>query len=230
MIPKKIHYCWFGGKEKPESVLSFLETWRRTNPDYEIKEWNESNFNYKDYTWSREAYSAKKWAYVSDVARIYALINEGGIYLDTDVEVLKSFDPYLRHHAFIGLENPYLIGTAVIGAEKGCEWLKEFFERYKVKSRHMITRRGVLNTKNNTAEITEFFASKFPNKLDVEIYDVDYFCGKLYYNKGLLYTSENTVAIHHFEATWMDNLSLMQDIIRRIKFAYYRLKADIAGV
>lgn len=130
MIPKRIHYCWFGKKEKPLVVLNYIEGWRQMNPDYEIKEWNESNFDVNFCTYTREAYAIGCYALVSDVARIYALIKEGGIYLDTDVEVVKPFDSLLINQSFIGLETPYRLGTACIGAEKGCPWLKDFYSNY----------------------------------------------------------------------------------------------------
>ena len=92
MIPKKIHYCWFGGNPLPSLAVKCIESWKKYLPDYEIKEWNESNFdlNYNDYV--REAYEAKKWAFITDVVRLYAMVTEGGIYMDTDVEVLKPLD------------------------------------------------------------------------------------------------------------------------------------------
>ena len=90
MIPKIIHYCWFGGKPKPKETLEYIETWRKFFPDYEIKEWNESNFDYKAYRYTHEAYLVKKFAYVSDVCRLKALYDYGGIYFDTDVKVLEK--------------------------------------------------------------------------------------------------------------------------------------------
>ncbi len=105
MIPKKIHYCWFGGKEKPEDVKRYIASWKKYCPDYEIKEWNESNFDIHENDYCREAYEAKKWAFLTDYVRLKALYEEGGFYMDTDVEVVKSLDPLRvydsypdRHH------------------------------------------------------------------------------------------------------------------------------------
>ena len=93
---KKIHYCWFGGKELPSKVKKCIATWKKMLPDYEIKEWNEENFDINTNTFVKEAYENKKWAFVSDYVRIYALYNEGGIYLDTDVKILKDLDGEIR--------------------------------------------------------------------------------------------------------------------------------------
>ena len=102
MIPKIIHYCWFGGKEKPEDVKRYIASWEKYCPDYEIKEWNESNFDIHENDYCREAYEAKKWAFVTDYVRLKALYEEGGFYMDTDVEVVKSLDPLRVYDAVSG--------------------------------------------------------------------------------------------------------------------------------
>ena len=100
MIPKIIHYCWFGGKPKPQKVIEYIETWKKFCPDYEIKEWNEDNFDVNMMPYTREAYKMKRFAFVSDVCRMYALAKFGGIYFDTDIEVKRSFDKLLSLHSF----------------------------------------------------------------------------------------------------------------------------------
>ena len=104
MIPKKIHYCWFGRSKMPELALKCIASWKKYLPDYEIKEWNEDNFDLELYPYVREAYNNRKFAFVTDVVRLYALYTEGGIYMDTDVEVLKPLDCFLNHQAFSGFE------------------------------------------------------------------------------------------------------------------------------
>lgn len=130
MIPKKIHYVWFGKGEKNERVKHCIESWKKYLPDYEIIEWNEDNFdiNYNDFT--KKAYENKKWAYVSDVARLYILYNEGGIYMDTDVEVYKSLDEFLNQEGFIGFEDIHYLSTATIGCEKGNPIIKYLLDFY----------------------------------------------------------------------------------------------------
>ena len=107
MIPKKIHYVWVGGKEKPNDIKKCIKSWKKHLKDYEIKEWNESNFDINSHPFTKGAYAAKKWAYVSDYIRMYALYNEGGIYLDTDNLVLENLDKFLKDRAFVGFENKY---------------------------------------------------------------------------------------------------------------------------
>lgn len=133
MIEKTIHYVWVGGKEKPELVKNCINSWKKCMPDYEIKEWNESNFDISKYEYSKEAYKEQMWGFVGDPVRIDILYNNGGIYLDTDVEVYKSFDDLLDDKFFIGIEQPHYFGNATIGAEKGNPILKEILEAYKDK-------------------------------------------------------------------------------------------------
>ena len=112
MIPKVIHYCWFGRQVKPQLVIDYIEVWHRVLSDYEIKEWNEDNFNVDSLPYTAQAYKAKKYAFVSDVCRMYALL-EGGIYLDTDVRVLRTFNNFLKNKSFIGIEARNRLGTAL---------------------------------------------------------------------------------------------------------------------
>ena len=104
MIPKIIHYCWFGGNPLPELAIKCIESWKKYLPDYEIKEWNESNFDINCCAYVREAYEAKKWAFVSDYARFWILYQHGGLYFDTDVELIKSIDDLIVKGAFMGCE------------------------------------------------------------------------------------------------------------------------------
>ena len=130
MIPKKIHYIWFGKGEKNDRVKHCIESWKKYLPDYEIIEWNEDNFdiNFNDFT--KKAYENKKWAYVADVARFYILYNEGGIYMDTDVEVYKPLDEFLSQEGFIGFEDIHYLSTATIGVEKGNPVIKYILDFY----------------------------------------------------------------------------------------------------
>ena len=104
MIPKKIHYCWFGGNPLPESAKKYIETWKKYCPDYEIIEWNEENFDVTQNQYCKEAYEAKKWAFVSDYARFWILYRYGGIYFDTDVEVIRPIDDMVAKGPFMGCE------------------------------------------------------------------------------------------------------------------------------
>lgn len=133
MIPKRIIYVWFGKKEKPKNVQECINTWKEKMPDWEFLEINESNFdiNYNNYV--KKAYENKKWAFVSDVARLWALYNYGGIYMDTDVIVYEPLDIFLKHSFFTGFEQPHYPVTATIGVEKGHWLIKEMLDTYENK-------------------------------------------------------------------------------------------------
>lgn len=129
-IPKIIHYCWLGGGALPAEYESYIEGWREKLPDYELIRWDESN-SQVDIPFVKEAYKQKKYAFVSDYIRLKALYKYGGIYLDTDVEVLKSFDPLLDCDFFIGYIFDCLLGTAVIGTQKGSPIIAELMKKYE---------------------------------------------------------------------------------------------------
>ena len=200
MIPKIIHYCWFGGKKKPNSVLKCIKTWKKLLPDYEIKEWNEQNFDVNRLSFTQEAYQAGKYAFVSDVCRLYALLTEGGIYFDTDVEVIRNFDDLLSSEAFIGLEDEKnkRVGTSVIAAAQGNEFILQFYNYYKNTS--FILNDGSYNTRPNTIVISNLL--KVKTGLDITVYPVDYFSPIDYESKRLLITPR-TYSIHHFTGTWL---------------------------
>ena len=131
MIPKKIHYCWFGGKKLPKSVEQCIKTWKKQLPDYEIIEWNGNNFDINVCPFVKQAYENKKWAFVSDYARIYALYNEGGIYFDTDVKVLKNIEHIIDKDMVLGYEDSGFFGTAFISVkEKHNKHIKEILDYY----------------------------------------------------------------------------------------------------
>ena len=129
-IPKIIHYCWFGGNPLSEMEMKCIASWRKNCPDYEIKRWDESNFDIHINQYVQEAYEAKKWAFVSDYARLYLLSEYGGIYMDTDVEIVQNLDRFLVHNAFTGFEDDNHIPTAIMGAEKGHRWIKYLLSYY----------------------------------------------------------------------------------------------------
>lgn len=207
MIPKKIHYCWFGKGRMPELALKCIDSWRKKLPEYEIKEWNEDNFVLDLYPYAKEAYEAKKFAFVTDVVRLYALYYEGGIYMDTDVEVLKPLDPFLHHTAFSGFENARYVPTGIMASEKGGKWVKENLDYYVDK--HFIKKDGSYETTTNVVTITNYMLScgllqnntyqDFPNL--ISIYPKDYFCPIEQEGHKLVLTS-NTACIHYFAGSW----------------------------
>lgn len=205
-IPKILHYCWFGRGPKPKSFEYYLKTWRRHCPDYQIVEWNEENFDVELNRFVSQAYRAKKYAFVSDYVRLAVLEQEGGIYLDTDVEIVKSFDKLLELESFIGFEGEQFIGTSVIGSTAGNSmlrtWLTEFY------SGDFIKPNGEFDIKTNVMRISEWLQARGLKangcKQAIEgltILPTDFFSPKDMITKKLAKTV-NTVSIHHFDGSW----------------------------
>lgn len=198
MIPKIIHYCWFGPNEKPASFYKWLKTWKRHLPDYEIMEWNESNFDVNLCNYSREAYLIKNYAFVSDVCRIYALYTIGGVYLDTDVEICQPLDEFLISTGSVGYESE-LIGTGVLISPPRSEWTEAFLQYYM--DHHFVNIWGHPNRLPNTEILTYNIIPKLSQWLRPKIYPLGYFMG---IEKEINHceTKPYTAAIHHYEASW----------------------------
>ena len=216
-MSKIIHYCWFGGKELPESAKICIESWKTFFPEYEIKEWNETNYNVRKNTYISEAYDAKKYAFVSDFARFDILFNYGGIYFDTDVEVIKSYDDILCNGSYMGCEvdgskdgnanriyvNPGL-GMAV---EKGNPLLQKIMKIYEKMS--FINMDGSMNMKTVVEHTTELLLSNgltneygIQNVGGITIYPAEFFNPKDS-RTGKLFITDNTHSIHWYSMTWM---------------------------
>ena len=134
MIPKIIHYCWFGGNDKSELVERCISSWKKYCPDYKIIEWNENNYNVNKNKYTKYAYERQKWAFVSDYVRLYVIYKYGGIYMDTDVEVVKNLDKFLKYESFSGFESTKYIPTGIMGGEKNSRWIKYLLSYYDNKS------------------------------------------------------------------------------------------------
>lgn len=207
-IPKVIHYCWFGRGEKPELANKCIDSWKKIMPDYEIKEWNEDNFDISFNKYVEQAYNAKKFAFVSDVARLYIVYNNGGIYLDVDVEVLKSFDELLNYDSFFGFENNDYVNTGVgFGASKKNPIIKDMLDCYKDINFVLDDKTFDLTTcpVRNTSVLKKHGLKK-GNKNQIlddnsAIFASEYFCPKDYYT-GNISVTDNTYSIHHFNASW----------------------------
>ena len=133
MIPKIIHLCWLSGEPFPADIQACLDTWKEHLPDYEIWLWDTKRFDVNSTEWTKQAFDNKKYAFAADYIRLYALYNYGGIYLDSDVIVYKSFDDLLHLPYFIGNDQIRAFEAAVIGAEKGCAWIKDMLDSYDGK-------------------------------------------------------------------------------------------------
>lgn len=212
-IPKKIHYCWFGGNSLPEDAKKFINSWKKYCPDYEIIEWNESNFNININNYVKEAYHAKKWAFVSDYARLFIIYNYGGIYLDTDVELIKSIDIFLKYSAFFALESSEYINTGLgFGAIKKNKYIKKMLDEYNNihfridNEKYDLTSCPVRNTKSVQNIFDKMVdKSKFEVIDDIAFFPKDYFC-PIDFDTGNLNLTDNTYAIHHFSCSWFSEL------------------------
>ena len=158
MIPKVIHYLWLSD-EKPSDVEECLATWKEHLLGYEIKEWNKTNFPYQDFLWTREAYSAKKWAFVTDFFRLWVLDNYGGIYMDADITMTGTFDEFLNQPLFIGTEGSCKIEAHIIGSVKRHPFIRHCLHYYS--NRHFILEDGSLDTRPMPGIITKIFISLY---------------------------------------------------------------------
>ena len=203
---KKIHYCWFGRNHKSKLILKCIDSWKKNCPNYEIIEWNEDNFDINCCDYVREAYEAKKWAFVSDYCRFFVLHKYGGIYLDTDVELLKPLN--LISENFVGFENDSRVNSGLIrGAVSGDMICKMMLDSYE-KS-HFYNADGSLNLLTVCDRETKILCKhgmKRDNTLQIiegtTIYPSEYF-NPTDMSTGKVKISHNTVSIHHYAASWV---------------------------
>lgn len=209
MIPKVIHYCWFGGGELNELSEKCIASWRKFCPDYEIVRWDESNYDVSKNEYMYRSYEAKKWAFVSDYARLDILYEHGGIYLDTDVELIGSLDELLQERAFMGIEYSLCIATGLgIGAEPGVELFRLLRDSYDNAS--FLREDGSLNQAPCSYYQTELlkklgYVQEDRRQViqDVTILPSDILASKDW-SYGTYCVTERTVALHHGAATWLD--------------------------
>jgi mannosyltransferase OCH1-like enzyme len=207
MIPQIIHYCWFGKNYLPPLIQKCIESWKKYLLDYEIKEWNEDNFDINITPYTRDAYLKKKYAFVSDYVRFYVLYHYGGIYLDTDVEILKTLNPLLHHKMFSGFESKDRINPGLIlGAEKKQVFIKDMIDGYN--KRCFINSDGSLNNETVVSYTTKSLISKgliLNGKFQVidgfAIYPMEYFSPKSL-ETGRVKITINTYSIHYYAASW----------------------------
>jgi hypothetical protein len=212
MIPKIIHLCWLSGDKYPQLIETCIASMHAKLPDYEIKIWTKDNFDINSVKWVKQAFESKKYAFAADYIRFWALYNYGGIYLDSDVEVLKSFDKILDAESFIGFEYMNIPEAAVLGCEKGCKWVKNCLDWYNEKS--FISENGDL--KNDVVPLLvkiileKYYHKKIEDNGKIQIlqglnlYPYYYFSPKNYFN-GKIKTRKETVCIHRFASAWGPN-------------------------
>lgn len=220
MIPKIIHYCWFGRNPKPKLAEKCIKSWKKFCPDFEIIEWNEDNFDIDSAPlYIRQAYEAKRWAFVTDYVRLYAMTKYGGIYMDTDVEVIKTLDKFLVHEAFSGFEDETRIPTGIMACKKDFPLFKELLRFYDTAS--FYNEDGTENHTTNVTTITNICLNKGfqPNNTfqvidGFALYPHDVFC-PIDYDSNKLNKTKNTVTIHWFSGSWHSNEEKSQRVANR---------------
>ncbi len=216
MIPKKIHYCWFGRGEKPELARKCISSWKKHCPDYEIIEWNEDNFDINMNGYTRYCYDNQKWAFLSDYARLAIIYEHGGIYFDTDVEVVRSLGELLQHKAFAGFENNEYIASGLgFGAEPQNSAIRLMLDEYNpyLDGLHGTEGCPILNTKA-LEKIGLIKNGSYQELLDITV------CPKEYFNPyndptGDLNATNNTYSIHWYAKSWMSKTQILRSNISR---------------
>lgn len=218
MIPKKIHYCWFGGKPLPREVRKCIESWEKYCPQYKIIQWNESNFNIKCNKFVEQAYKQKAWPFVSDYARLQIVYNEGGIYMDTDVELLKNLDFLLDNKCYVAIGSAgKLCNTGLgFGAEQGSTMVLKMMKEYEnltfERNRMQKMACPFLNAQA-VSKVGYIHSDEVVRMPEVTIFPPRYFDP---YGEGKDLVCIDTVSIHHYSATWLGRKNVMKRKIVRI--------------
>jgi hypothetical protein len=229
MIPKKIHYCWIGGNPLPESAKKCIKSWKKYCPDYEIVEWNESNYDFTKIPYMREAFEAKKWGFVPDYARLDIVYTYGGIYMDTDVELVRSFDPLLALDGFAGFQDADQVAFGLgFGAEAGNPVLKTLMDSYdgisflREDGTPDLTPSPRLNTDTLVKKCGLLPDGTLQRLEGITVFPPEYFCPKSF-DDGVVRKTKNTYSIHHFDASWFSD-DTKQKLLESWKHKQKRLK------
>lgn len=232
-IPKTIHYCWFGRGKKSELVLKCIESWRKYCPDYKIIEWNEDNFDMQINDYVKGANKNKRWGFVSDYARCFVVEKYGGVYLDTDVELIKPIDELLGCKAFFAAENDDYINTGLgFGAEPGNQVLQRIIRDYDLASYYKSSSKEDLTTcpVRNTRIIKDLYPDlafdRKNTKDGIVFLPAEYFC-PLNYETGKLQITKNTYGIHHFSGSWQTPFEKRRRQIKKaVKRVFQRVRHE----
>lgn len=225
-IPKKLHYMWFGGNPLPDNLKKCMESWKRYCPDYEIIEWNENNYDIEKHPYMKQAYEEGAYSFVSDYARLDILYDEGGLYLDTDVEIMKNIDDLLYQEAFCGVEKWQLLNSGGLsGSVKGHPMIKKILDARK--DIYFIDKNGKQN-RNTCGFYDTSVAIREGYRLNgmtqsvggMNIYAYDYF-HPYDYMSGLMNETDNTYSVHWFNGGWLDEK--MKEVNEESKKKYMEL-------
>ena len=230
MIPKIIHYCWLSGEEFPQEIKRNIASWKSLLPDYEFILWDTKRFDLNQWPFAKEAFERKKYAFASDIIRLYGVYKYGGIYLDTDVQVLKKFDDLLHLPYFVGLEHANIIEAAIIGAEKNSEWLAHCLKYYDKRSfvkedgnfditiLPSILKSQLQKVKQivpmTTAQV-ETIEQLIKDKDKFFLFPFEYFSPKDV-QTNQIHSTKNTYTIHHFNSSWLPYFSKLRRKIKLI--------------
>lgn len=235
MIPKIIHYFWFGQKEIPKEHREYIKTWKKYCPDYELKLWNEKNYDIHKNQYMEQAYKAGKYGFVPDYARLDIIYQYGGFYLDTDVELLKSLDGLRKYPVVMGFEKyDGKLGVATgqgFGAEKGNSSIRMLMEIYD--RRNFVRRDGTYNLSPSTVLMTRFLVNKGlvlngkqQQVMGITILPSDYFCPLEHNPNGnRIRITDHTYSVHHFAASWVK-----QEQPKKISGLFKRIRTGLSGV
>ena len=235
MIPKKIHYCWFGGAPLPSDIQQYIESWGKYCPDYEIIRWDESNYDVCKNDYVKSAYKSKKWAFLTDYARLDIVYHEGGIYLDTDVELIRSLDELLDNPCFMGMEQVGTVNTGLgFGAEKGHHFLQENMQEYE-RNRY-ISSDGTFKPEICVRITTRLLKQKGLREINeiqmidhVKVFPTESFC-PLTMGTNKLNITEKTFSIHHYAASWYTGAQWVKKLkIRLIPIKVFIRKRILRG-
>ena len=207
MIEKTIHYVWLGSREIPEKHNAFIHGWQELHPDWEIIKWNEQNFDFQSNSWVKLAIEQENYSLAADIIRSYVLLNYGGVYLDTDIELFKSLNELVAENDFfIGYETDFWFGCAVLGAKKGHRIMQEVYERYLTPCEKIDTSSNMLCVLNFSASIKRLYNPKLDGKTkkiqdNAMLLSTEYFFPKNYITHRIKIT-EKTMAMHHLTSGW----------------------------
>ena len=226
MIPKVIHYCWLSGDPYPEIIQRCIDSWKDKLPDYQFVLWDKNKFDINSHIWVKQAYESRKFAFAADYIRLYALYYYGGIYLDTDVEVLKSCDNLLNRNYFIGLDSQSKLEAAIIGSEAKSDWILACLKYYD--NRKFYGDKNILDMKTLPLIMEEMMVKngivikKYDNYSSeiicdnvISVFPFDFFCSKRH-DTGKICITENTYSIHHFAMSWQSPISKILTCYKRI--------------
>lgn len=214
MIPKIIHYCWLSNDPIPPKLQLCMDSWKKYLPDYEFMLWNFERFDINQSLWVRQAFEVKKYAFAADYIRLYAVYHYGGIYMDMDVEVCKSFNPLLSREYILGYETQIGIEAGIFGGEKGAKWLKKCLDYYENKE--FVLDNQKFDTRTLPKIMFELLADE---RAYFDILPFEYLTAKSY-RTGKIVRTNNTYSIHHFAGSW----TTKKQKIYRLVFRLFGLK------